>query len=285
MKRLIYSSMVALSALALAGCAGNKAEADADSTTNGEEQKTFVTVSTNKGDFTLWLYDDTPLHRDNFIRLCEDSTYNGVLFHRVIKDFLIQGGDPQSKERKPGVADGDGAGGYVVYSEIMPEHFCKRGALIDAKLGDYVNPTRMSAGTQFCVVEGKVFTDEELDATEERMNKWHQNYLYHRARYELMLEDPALTEIENGDKLNAKAKELADKWYKEQGPVKITPEQREVYKTIGGTPHLDGTVTVFGELVEGQDIVHNITLMETDKEKGDRPVDDVVILSTKVWKK
>lgn len=284
MKRLIYSSMLALSALAITSCAANKEKAEANANSDAG-QKTYVTVSTNKGDFTLWLYDDTPLHRDNFIRLCTDSTYNGVLFHRVIKDFLIQGGDPQSKERKPGVAYGDGDGGYVVYSEIKPEHFCKRGALIDAKLGDDVNPTRMSAGTQFCVVEGKVFTDEELDKTEERMNAWHRNYLYHRARYELMLEDPSLSTIENGDLLNAKARELAEKWYKEQGPVKITPEQREVYKTVGGTPHLDGTVTVFGELVEGQDIVKNITLMETDKDKGDRPVDDVVILSTKVWKK
>lgn len=275
MKRIIYSSLLALSSMAITAAAAE--------TTSSSEQKTYVTVSTNQGDFTLWLYDDTPLHRDNFIRLCNDSTYNGVLFHRVIKDFLIQGGDPQSKERKPEKQYGDGDGGYVVYSEIKPEHFCKRGALIDAKLGDYVNPTRMSAGTQFCVVEGKKFTDEELDAVEKRMNTSHRNYLYHLARYELMLEDPSLTEIENGDLLNAKARTLSEKWIAEQGPVKISPEHRQAYKTVGGTPHLDGTVTVFGELVEGQNIVNKITLMKTDK--NDRPLDDVIILSTKVWKK
>lgn len=247
------------------------------------QKKTYVTVSTNQGDFTLWLYDDTPLHRDNFVRLCNDSVYNGVIFHRVIKDFLIQGGDPQSRERIPGKAYGDGDGGYCVYSEIIPTHYCKRGALIDAKLGDDVNPTRMSAGTQFCVVQGRTFTDDELDATEQRLNEWHRNHLYHMARYDLMLEDPSLSRIENGDLLNAKARERAEKQYAEGGKISIPADRREVYKTIGGTPHLDGSVTVFGEIVEGQDIVERITLMDTDQH--DRPTDDVVIIATKVWKK
>ena len=171
----------------------------------------------------------------------------------------------------------------MVYNEILPDHFCKKGALIDAKLGDDVNPTRMSAGTQFCVVQGKTFTDEQLDATEARMNEWHKNHLYHLARYELMLENTELSKIENGDLLNAKARERAEKQYAEQGKVTISPERREVYKTIGGTPHLDGTVTIFGELVEGQDIVEKITLMKTDE--MNRPLSDVVILSTEVFKK
>ena len=246
-------------------------------------EKTFVTVKTNEGDFTLWLYDDTPLHRDNFIRLCNDKTYEGVLFHRVIKDFLIQGGDPESRERKPGETYGDGDGGFCVYSEIKPQHYCKRGALIDAKLGDDVNPTRMSAGTQFCVVQGRTFTDSELDKTEDRLNEWHRNYLYHLSRYELMLEDPSLSKIENGDILNAKARERAERMYADGGKITISPERREVYKTVGGTPHLDGSVTVFGELVDGQDIVEKITLKETDS--SDRPLSDVIILSTEVWKK
>lgn len=275
MKRIFICLMLALTGVTMANASSAEKQAD--------NQKTYVTVHTNQGDFTLMLYDDTPVHRDNFIRLCKDGTYEGVLFHRVIKDFLIQGGDPQSKERIPGKGYGDGDGGYVVYNEILPDHFCKRGALIDAKLGDDVNPTRMSAGTQFCVVQGKTFTDEQLDATEERMNEWHKNHLYHLARYELMLENPELSKIENGDLLNAKARERAEKQYAEQGKVTISPERREVYKTIGGTPHLDGTVTIFGELVEGQDIVEKITLMKTDE--MDRPLSDVVILSTEVFKK
>lgn len=275
MKRIFICLMLALTGVTMANASSAEKQAD--------NQKTYVTVHTNQGDFTLMLYDDTPVHRDNFIRLCKDGTYEGVLFHRVIKDFLIQGGDPQSKERLPGKGYGDGDGGYVVYNEILPDHFCKKGALIDAKLGDDVNPTRMSAGTQFCVVQGKTFTDEQLDATEERMNEWHKNHLYHLARYELMLENPELSKIENGDLLNAKARERAEKQYAEQGKVTISPERREVYKTIGGTPHLDGTVTIFGELVEGQDIVEKITLMKTDE--MDRPLSDVVILSTEVFKK
>lgn len=275
MKRIFICLMLALAGVTMANASSAEKPAD--------NQKTYVTVHTNQGDFTLMLYDDTPVHRDNFIRLCKDGTYEGVLFHRVIKDFLIQGGDPQSKERIPGKGYGDGDGGYVVYNEILPDHFCKKGALIDAKLGDDVNPTRMSAGTQFCVVQGKTFTDEQLDATEERMNEWHKNHLYHLARYELMLENPELSKIENGDLLNAKARERAEKQYAEQGKVTISPERREVYKTIGGTPHLDGTVTIFGELVEGQDIVEKITLMKTDE--MDRPLSDVVILSTEVFKK
>lgn len=258
-------------------------DAQSNGVSYNEEEGTFVTVKTTEGDITLLLYDDTPLHRDNFIRLCKDGVYDGVLFHRVIKDFLIQGGDPASKEREPGKAYGDGDGGYVVYSEILPTRFCKRGALIDAKLGDDVNPTRMSAGTQFCVVQGKTFTDEQLDATEDRLNEWQKNYLYHLARYELMLEDPSLSKIENGDLLNAKARERAEKEYKEQGRVTISPERREVYRTIGGTPHLDGSVTVFGELVSGQDVVERITEMATDS--LDRPLKDVIILSTEVHKK
>ncbi len=275
MKRIFICLMLALAGVTMANASSAEKPAD--------NQKTYVTVHTNQGDFTLMLYDDTPVHRDNFIRLCKDGTYEGVLFHRVIKDFLIQGGDPQSKERIPGKGYGDGDGGYVVYNEILPDHFCKKGALIDAKLGDDVNPTRMSAGTQFCVVQGKTFTDEQLDATEARMNEWHKNHLYHLARYELMLENPELSKIENGDLLNAKARERAEKQYAEQGKVTISPERREVYKTIGGTPHLDGTVTIFGELVEGQDIVEKITLMKTDE--MDRPLSDVVILSTEVFKK
>lgn len=249
---------------------------------NSDDKSTYVKVCTSEGDFTLRLYDDTPLHRDNFIRLCEDGTYEGVLFHRVIKDFLIQGGDPQSKEKIPGKGYGDGDGGYCIYSEILPEHFCKRGALIDAKLGDDVNPTRMSAGTQFCVVQGRTFTDKELDATEERLNDWHRNHLYHLARYELMLEDPSLSKIENGNLLNAKAWERAEKQYHEQGRITIPEDRREVYRTIGGTPHLDGSVSIYGEIVEGQDIIEKITLMDTDS--LDRPLTDVIVLSTKVFR-
>ena len=267
--------------MAVAGMVSMRGYAE-NSSAGNKEEKTYVTVKTSEGDFTLWLYDDTPLHRDNFIRLCNDGKYDGVLFHRVIKDFLIQGGDPESRKREADKVYGDGDGGFCINEEIKPEHFCKKGALIDAKLGDDVNPTRMSAGTHFCVVQGKRFTDEQLDKTEKRMNEWQQNYLYHKSRYDLMLEKPELAKVENGDILNAEARKRAKEIYEKEGAIKISPERREIYKTMGGSPHLDGTVTVFGELVDGQETVERITLMDTDK--SDRPVVDVVILSTKVWK-
>lgn len=247
------------------------------------EKKTYVTIKTNQGKFTLWLYDETPLHRDNFIRLCKEKAYEGLIFHRVIKDFLIQGGDPTSKNPIPGKAYGDGDGGYCVYAEINPGFFCKQGALIDAKLGDEVNPTRNSAGTQFCVVQGRTFTDEELDKTEKRMDEWRQSYLYHRARYELMLEEPQLATPDNASLLAGRALQRAKEQHEKEGPVTIPEEHRKVYREIGGTPHLDGTVTIFGELVEGQDVVEKITLMPTDS--NDRPEEDVIILSTKVFHK
>lgn len=242
--------------------------------------KTLVTISTNMGDMTLWLYDDTPLHRDNFLRLCRDSVFPGTIFHRCIRDFLIQGGDPQSRNPEPERTYGDGDGGFCINAEILPHHFCKRGALIDAKLGDYVNPTRMSAGTQFCVVQGRVCTDEQLNQTEERLNQWHREYLYHLARYELMLEEPELTAIEKGDVLNEKARQRAEKQYAEQGPMTIPAHRREIYKTVGGTPHLDGSVTVFGELVDGWDTVERISLLPTDE--YDRPFTDVIITAVSV---
>ena len=131
----------------------------------------YVTVSTAMGDVTVELYGDTPLHRDNFIRLCRSGAYDGVLFHRVIEGFVVQGGDPDSRKREPGVLYGGNDGGYTVPAEIRSGHFNKRGALIDAKAGDETNPERASAGTQFCFVQGRRMTDEELDEAEKQITE------------------------------------------------------------------------------------------------------------------
>ena len=139
----------------------------------------YVTVSTAMGDVTVELYGDTPLHRDNFIRLCRSGAYDGVLFHRVIEGFVVQGGDPDSRKREPGVLYGGNDGGYTVPAEIRSGHFNKRGALIDAKAGDETNPERASAGTQFCFVQGRRMTDEELDEAEKQINEIRRNWLFH----------------------------------------------------------------------------------------------------------
>lgn len=243
----------------------------------------YVTIRTTMGDVTVQLYDDTPLHRDNFIKLCQSGEYEGMLFHRIIKDFVVQGGDPASKAHEPGVLYGDGDGGYTVPAEIIPTHFNKRGALIDAKEPDDVNPARASAGTQFCFVQGKKLTDQELDEKEARINEIRRNWLYYTFRDRLIKENPALAADSLTDRLHIEASILVEDTLAALGPVRIPAEHREVYKTIGGVPHLDGSVTIFGEVVEGFDIVEKMSLVKTDK--NDRPLHDVMIKSTKVFQK
>lgn len=243
----------------------------------------YATIRTTMGDVTVKLYDDTPLHRDNFIKLCQSGEYEGMLFHRIIKEFVVQGGDPASKAHEPGVLYGDGDGGYTVPAEIIPTHFNKRGALIDAKEPDDVNPARASAGTQFCFVQGKKLTDLELDEKEARINEIRRNWLYYTFRDRLIKENPAFAADSLSDRLHIEASILVEDTLATLGPVRIPAEHREIYKTIGGVPHLDGSVTIFGEVMEGFDIVEKMSLVKTDK--NDRPLHDVMIKSTKVFQK
>ncbi|MDR0995608.1 MAG: peptidylprolyl isomerase, partial [Tannerella sp.] len=201
----------------------------------------FVTIYTTMGNVTVRLYDDTPLHKANFIRLCRSHAYDGLIFHRVIKDFVVQGGDPQSKARVPGALYGDGDGGYTVPAEIRPNHFNKRGALIDAKEVDAINPSRASAGTQFCFVEGMRLTDAQLDQRQARINDIQRNWLYYKFLDQLKKADP--TAAADSAKLSEDALVMVTDTLAAEGPIVIPPERRDVYKTIGGVPHLDGSVT------------------------------------------
>ena len=263
---------------------------------------TYVKVVTNQGNFTLLLFEDTPLHYANFVKLCKSGAYNGTLFHRVIKDFLIQGGDPTSKAQKPGILYGDADGGYTVPAEILSKYFCRKGALIDAKEGDDVNPERGSAGTQWCVVQGKKFTDEQLDRTEARMNDWFRNQLYCQAILWVLSQEGVAVPVES-DTLTStalfearrrvlaqvtpaqkeRARAIADRRFETEGPIRLTAKQRAAYKTEGGTPHLDGTVSIFGQLIEGQEVVERITQQATDS--NDRPLQDVIVKRTRVFRK
>lgn len=284
MKQLLYLSFSLI--LWLSSCAPKPLDPN---------KPVYVKISTTMGDVTVMLYDDTPLHRDNFIRLCQANTYEGMLFHRIIKDFVVQGGDPESKAHQIGVVYGDGDGGYTVPAEILPNHFNKRGALIDAKEIDADNPERASAGTQFCFVQGKKLTDEELDEKEARINEIRRNWLYYKFRKALQQEHP-LPAVEAGAALSAtdslQIDSLTNLWHVEAlirvedtlaqlGRATIPADRREIYKTLGGVPHLDGSVTIFGEVTEGLDIVEKMSLVKTDKH--DRPLHDVMIKSTKVF--
>ncbi|MDL2244657.1 peptidylprolyl isomerase [Parabacteroides sp. OttesenSCG-928-J18] len=269
--------LVFLVGMMCAGCSGKQKPLD-------PEKPVYVTVKTSMGDVTVLLYDDTPLHKENFIRLCQEGTYDGVLFHRIVKDFVVQGGDPTSKEREPGVRYGGNSGGYTVPAEIMPHYFNKRGALIDAKQGDDVNPERASAGTQFCFLQGKIQTDEELDKIEVRINDIRRNWLYHKFKKELQEKDASWKEAEKAEELEIQLSlMIMDEIERLGGAYVIPADQREVYKTIGGSPHLDGSVTIFGEVVKGLDVVEKMSLVERDE--FDRPLEDVYVISTKVFQK
>lgn len=243
------------------------------------EKETKLKIETSAGDIIVKLYNETPKHRDNFIKLAEDGTYEGTLFHRVIKDFMIQAGDPESKNAPKGKMLGAGDVGYTVPAEfVYPKYFHKKGALSAARQGDNVNPKKESSGCQFYIVTGKVFNDSTLLGMESQMNENKINVIFNTLAQKHMKEIYKMRKAndENGlydlqEKLFAEAQEMAAK----QPEFHFTPEQIEAYTTVGGTPHLDGEYTVFGEVVKGLDIVDKIQQVKTDR--SDRPEEDVKI--------
>ena len=249
------------------------------SASSNDDNMTRVKIETNKGDIIVELYNDTPKHKANFLKLVKDGTYEGTLFHRVINNFMIQAGDPNSKTAAKDQQLGDGDVGYTIPAEfVYPERFHKRGALAAARQGDQVNPKKESSGCQFYIVTGQVYNDSTLVNMEKRKNYNVLNaafsQLVMKNRDEIMNmqkkgDEKALMAMQ--EKLLAQAREQI----KDEPEFKFTPEQTEAYKTIGGTPHLDGEYTVFGEVIDGMDVVDAIQQVATNA--SDRPVDDVVI--------
>lgn len=235
----------------------------------------IVLISTPYGDMKIKLYNETPKHRDNFIKLVKNKFYNGTLFHRVIKNFMIQGGDPDSKNAAPGVQLGNGGPGYTIPAEFNPSLYHKKGALAAAREGDAINPEKASSGSQFYIVQGKKFTDDELDELEANINKKKLQSLYSK-----ILEQEKNKALEN-DKVPdysaivPAAKKKAITEFKSTPKFHFSKEQRETYKTIGGTPHLDGSYTVFGQVIEGLDVIDKIASVQTDS--NDRPLKNIPI--------
>lgn len=231
MKKLLLSLTVSIFCIAAL-------HAQTDSTVRKKDRKKDVLLQTSMGDITIRLSDSTPLHRDNFLKLVKMHYYDGILFHRVIKDFMVQAGDPNSKTAKPGEMLGNGGPGYTIPAEIKPSLFHKKGVIAAARLGDNANPQRASSGSQFYLAQGKSYTDTDLDMMD-------------KARPD-------------------------DK--------KLTAEQRQVYKTSGGIPHLDHAYTVFGEIVNGIEVVDKIAAVKTNP-RTNRPEEDVKIIGTKLVKR
>lgn len=235
-----------------------------------------VKIQTTLGDIVVRLYDETPLHRDNFVKLASEGYYDGTLFHRVIADFMIQGGDPDSKGAPAGKQLGTGGPGYTVDAEIKPGLYHKRGALAAARQGDEVNPERRSSGSQFYIVWGQVYNEGQLRQYSRQMEMQQMqstfNALAMQHRDEIMQmrrerNTAGLQELQ--EKLAAEAQALV----KQKGGAGMSDEQKRIYSTVGGTPHLDGQYTVFGEVEEGLDVVEMI--QQTATARSDRPVDDI----------
>jgi len=233
-----------------------------------------VKIQTMFGDIVVRLYDETPIHRDNFVKLVKEGYYDGTLFHRVIKDFMIQGGDPDSKGAPAGKMLGVGGPDYTLEAEIKDGLFHKRGALAAARQGDEVNPERRSSGSQFYIVWGQKYNEGQLRqfSKQLKMQKVQAvfNQLASEHRDEIMQmrrerNRAGLQELQ--DRLAAEAEQQAKDY---NG---LTEEQQKIYSTVGGTPHLDGQYTVFGEVEEGLDVVEMIQGSATGR--GDRPVDDI----------
>lgn len=302
MINILKTSALASLILFVAACSGSAAKAEktpasdsvaavpannpamtetAKSTPVAEDVK--VRVSTTAGDFTVLLYGDTPKHQANFLKLVKEGYYDGTLFHRVIKDFMVQAGDPDSKTAKPGQQLGAGGPGYQIDAEIMmPKHFHKRYALAAARQGDQVNPERRSSGSQFYVVTGRPVPQGQLGQLEKQMRNSKMQEIFNSLAMEHKDEIMQLRRERNQAGLQA----LQEKLIKETEAradaegIKLTDEMKEAYTTVGGAPHLDGAYTVFGEVVDGKDVIDRIEKAETDR--SDRPVEDVRIISMSV---
>ena len=229
MKKILFSAITLLFAVS---CFAQK-----DSTLRKKDRKRDVLLQTNYGDIVVRLSDSTPLHRDNFLKLVKTGFYDSLLFHRVIQNFMIQSGDPNSRHASTGEPLGNGGPGYRVPAEFRQTLFHKKGVIAAARDN---NPEKASSGSQFYIVQGKIFTDAGLDSVE---------------TYRL-------------------------------GGRKIPPGQREVYKAIGGSPHLDQNYTVFGEVVKGLETVDKIAVVQTSKGNDhDRPLQDVILIKAKLIKR
>ena len=240
-----------------------------------KQEERVIQFQTNMGNITLKLYNETPKHRDNYIKLVKENYFEGLLFHRVIENFMIQGGDPDSKGAEAGKRLGEGGPGYKIDAEFVDGLIHKKGVLAAAREGDQVNPQKKSSGSQFYIVQGKVFRSGELDSLVMKYNHRAKSMIYQkhfRAKYS---ELSKAGEVIDNIKIDSLIKPLVEKEFATFPKVELTDYQKKIYTTVGGTPHLDGNYTVFGEVIEGLDIIDKIAASETDE--YDRPTADVII--------
>lgn len=252
-----------------------------ESTETPAEKRTAVEMVTDYGTIVIELYNETPLHRDNFVKLANEGTYDSLLFHRVIETFMIQGGDPNSKNAQPEDTIGSGGLDYTIDAEFNPTLFHKKGTLAAARDN---NPERASSSIQFYIVQGKVFNDSLLTVAEGRINGWlAEHYCKNDPANKALLD--ALQSAQEAEDMESfvlysdSLRNLA-KNYENFERYTIPEAHREVYKTLGGTPHLDQNYTVYGEVIDGLAVVDSIAAVQTNP--LNRPVEDVRIRTVRV---
>lgn len=267
LKKVMRKKLILFIAMFMASIMGMEAK----------EKENLVKIECEYGTMVVRLYDDTPQHRDNFMKLVKEGFYNDLLFHRVIKDFMVQGGDPDSKDAPAGKQLGAGDVGYTVPAEfVYPTHYHKKGALAAARQGDQVNPEKRSSGCQFYIVQGKKYNENELNQMERALGQKAM-----QARFDQLVQenkDSIKAMRINRDQAGLQA--LQDKLvktveteFKDKQSIKMPEQMRKDYMEIGGTPFLDNEYTVFGEVVEGLDVIDKIAAVETNP--GDRPKTDI----------
>lgn len=257
----IYSILI-LSIIIMSSCA--------------QDHDYVVTIKTQHGDMIAILYDETPKHKENFIKLAKEHYYDSLLFHRIIQGFMIQGGDPNSKNAAPGQPLGSGGPGYTVDAEINPKFFHEKGALSAARLGDQMNPKKASSGSQFYIVQGTVVSEMEMSFDPQKFNTAMQTFFQNPVNK--LVYDTLAKIYQSGDMkayqqflLDLKPRVEQETGINTSRPV--DPAKLKAYTTVGGAQHLDGEYTVFGKVIKGLEVIDKIAAQP--KDRSDRPTDDI----------
>lgn len=248
---------------------------------NDHKKDYLFTIKTKYGDMKMVLYDQSPQHKQNFTDLTKKGYYDSLLFHRVINGFMIQTGDPDSKGTQPGSKLGNGGPGYTIPAEFVQGLIHEKGAVAAARQGDNINPKKESSGSQFYIVQGKVWTENELKGSRVNFNELYKYFgnLIERSSFE-HVKDQVLR-FQNEQKMQAlqdlimSMKDTIEQEYDVELDLPLTTRQIETYTTVGGTPHLDGAYTVFGKIVDGIDVIDKIASVQTDS--NDRPVENIIM--------
>ncbi len=267
MKHLVIKSLLLLAIISFSACSFSQ--------NKPVPEGPMVLIKTRFGDMKVVLYNETPLHRDNFMKLTKEGVYDSLLFHRVIKGFMVQGGDPQSKRATKEQTLGDGDLNYTVPAEIVPGIIHKKGVIAAARNGDDVNPERRSSATQFYLAQGKVYKLDDVPLIEANLNSRATESLFNKlvsAKIDTLSLFQMTRNKEGYEKIIGKLRQQAENEIA-KNPLKLTNQQIQTYTTLGGIPHLDGAYTVFGEVIDGMAVIDSIAAQPTGP--NNRPIENI----------